>query len=92
MSKKAMQSVMGKINFLQKFIFGYAQIVKPLQETIKKDAISKWDKMEKYAFTQIKQAITNSLALYSPYFGKVFMLYTFASNMSIAVMLTHKDN
>jgi len=52
-----MKSFLGKINFLWKLISNYAQIVKPLQETIKKDTIYKWDKKEKDDFSRIKQYI-----------------------------------
>lgn len=38
-NKKVMQSFLGKINILQKFISDYAQIVKLMQDMIKKDAI-----------------------------------------------------
>ncbi len=43
-NKKFMQSFLGKINFLLKFIFDYTQIVKPMQEMLRKDAIYKWEK------------------------------------------------
>ena len=37
-NKKAMQSFLGKINFVRRFISDFANIVKPLQEMIKKDS------------------------------------------------------
>jgi len=66
-NKKAMQSFLGKINFLRKLIFNYAQIVKPLHGMIKKDAVYKWDKDD---FSQIKQVIADAPALYSPNYEK----------------------
>jgi hypothetical protein len=39
-NKKAMQSFLGKINFVRRFISDFVEIVKPLQEMIKKDLIS----------------------------------------------------
>lgn len=91
MNKKATQSFLGKTNLHQTFIFYYAQIVTPLQEIIKKDATYKWDKWEKDAFDQIKQAIVDAPALFNPDFGKGFLLYTFASDSSIVFILTQKD-
>lgn len=73
-NKKAMQSFLGEINFLHKFISDYAQIVKPIQDMVKKDAIDKWDKREKDMFSHIKQAIADALALYNLDFNKYFML------------------
>jgi len=48
---------------------------------IKKDAVYRWDKRKKDAFAQIKQAIVDAPALFSPYYGKYFLLYTFTSDL-----------
>lgn len=77
-NKKAMQSFLGNINFLQKFISDYAQIVKPIQDMIKKDVVYSGGKREKYTFTWIKQAITEAPTLYIVDFKKDFLLHTFA--------------
>lgn len=86
-NKKAMQSFFGKINFLQKFIFDYAQIVKPLQGMIN----YKWENWEKHAFAQIKQVIVDAPTLFSPNYGKYFLLYTFVADSSITAVLTQKN-
>lgn len=39
--KKAIQYFLGKINFLRKLIFDYTQIMKPMQEMVKKDELYK---------------------------------------------------
>lgn len=90
-NKKYMQSFFGKINFLRKFISDYAQIVKAIQEMVKKDVVYKWDKMEKYAFYHIKQAIVEAPTFYSLDFGKNFLLYTFTYDSYLVVVLTQKD-
>ena len=46
-NKKAMQSFLGKIKFVRRFISDFAEIVKPLQEMIKKDFNYKWTKERK---------------------------------------------
>ena len=43
-NKKDMQYFLGKINFVRRFISDFAEIVKPLQEMIKKDTNFKWTK------------------------------------------------
>ena len=53
-NKKAMQSFLGKINFVRRFISDFAEIVKPLQETIKKYFNFKWKKGRREAFDKIK--------------------------------------
>lgn len=86
-----MKSFLGKINFLWKFILDFVQIVKPMQDMIKKDAVYSWDKRENFSFTRIKQDITYVPTLYNPKFKKDFLLYTFASDKSFTAVLTHKD-
>jgi hypothetical protein len=43
------------------------------------------------AFENIKTAIANAPSLRSPDFSKYFLLYTFASEHSLAAILTQKD-
>ena len=58
-----MQSFLGKINFMRRFISDFVEIIKPLQEMIKKDSNFKWTKERKEAFDKIKEAIAE-LPLY----------------------------
>jgi hypothetical protein len=53
-NKKAVQSFLGKINFMRRFISEFTEIVKPLQEMIKKYSNFKWTKERKEAFEKIK--------------------------------------
>ena len=87
-NKKAMQSFLGKINFVGKFISYFTEIVKPLQEMIKKDFNFKWTKERREAFENMKEAIAEAPTLWSSYFQNEFILYTFPSDHSIAVVLT----
>lgn len=48
-NKKGMQSFLGKINFVRIFISDFAEILKPLQEMIKKDSNFKWTKERREA-------------------------------------------
>jgi len=41
-SKKAIQSFLGKINFVRRFVLSFSDMVRPLQNMIKKDVIYKW--------------------------------------------------
>ena len=51
----------------------------------------KWTDIEKDAFTKIKTTIAHAPSLRSPDFDKDFILYTFASDNSIAAMLMQKE-
>ena len=79
-NKKGMQSFIGTINFVWIFVPNFAQIVKPLQQMVKKNAQFKWTDIEKNAFSKIKTAISHAPSLKSPDFDKDFILYTFASD------------
>ena len=67
------------------------EIVKPLQEMINKDTKFKWIKERKESFDKIKEAIAEAPTLKSPNFDKEFILYPFASDHSIAVLLAQKN-
>ena len=87
-NKKAIQSFLGKINFVRRFISAFVEIVKPLQEMINKDSKFKWTKERREAFDKIKEAIAEDPTLRSPNFDKEFILYTFAFDHAIAVVIT----
>jgi hypothetical protein len=59
---------------------------------IHKDAKFKWDDERKDAFNNIKAAISRAPVLRSPDFNRDFFLYTFASDQSLAAVLTQKDD
>ena len=83
---------MGTIYFVRIFVPDFAQIVKPLQQMVKKNAQFKWTEIEKNAFNKIKTAVAHAPSLRSPNFDKDFILYTFASDDSLAAVLTQKED
>ena len=66
-----MQSFLGKINFVRRFILSFFEIIRPLQKMIKKDVIFNWGQTEKESFQRILEAISEAPSLLSPYFNKV---------------------
>jgi hypothetical protein len=50
MSKKSLQSFLGKTNFVHRFIPNYAEIMKPIYKILKKDAQFEWNDESKQAF------------------------------------------
>ena len=89
-NKRAMQSFFGKINFVRKFVSGFTEIVRPMQLMMKKDVVYRWSDEAKKLFQRIKEAIAEAPVLVSPNFDKGFLLYTFASDVSYAAILTQK--
>jgi hypothetical protein len=91
-NKKAMQSFFGKINFVRKFTPDFAETIKPLEKMIHKDVDFNWDDERKYAFKNIKTAISQAPVLWSPYYSKDFFHYTFSSDQYLVVILAQKDD
>ena len=83
---------MGTINSVRRFVPNFAQIIKPLQQMVKQSAQFKWIEIEKNAFSKIKTSIAHAPSLKIPDFDKYFILYTFASDDSLAAVLTQKEN
>ena len=83
-----MQSFLGQINFVKRFVPDFSHIILPLQTMIKKNSVFRWGSVEKEAFDLIKQSIINAPALNTPNFSNHFTLYTIASDSSYAAVLT----
>ena len=68
--KKELQSFLGKINFLRRFVPNFAELVKHITCMLKKDAEIKWKEKSKSSFSTIKLSLTEALVLISPNFEK----------------------
>lgn len=90
-NKKAMQSFLGQINFVKRFVPNFSRIVSPLQVMIKKNSNFKWGQDKHEAFNLTKQAIVDAPSLATPNFFDPFILYTFASNRSYDAILTQEN-
>jgi ribonuclease HI len=91
-TKKSMQSFLGQINFMRRFVPSFSEMVRPLQNLIKKDTQYLWGPTENQAFNDIKKAIIDAPSLMSPDFSKDFTLYTFASDRSYVAVLTQNNS
>jgi hypothetical protein len=90
-NKNAMQSFLGRINFVRIFFPRFFETTKPLKDMIKKNVELKWGPMENESFDKIKSEIAQDPALLSPYFSRAFILYTYSSNISFVVVLTQRN-
>ena len=89
-SKKKLKSFFGKINFVQKFIRKFAEIVRPLNELLKKGAKIEWGPKIKKSFEDIKVAISIASMLVSPDNQLHFKIYSFSLDHSCVGILTQK--
>ena len=88
---KELQAFLGKINFLRRFIPNLAELIRLLSNMLKKDAKVKWSLETKQAFESIKSALTQTPVLTSPQCDKDFIIFSFASDHTIAAVLLQKD-
>lgn len=63
-----------------------------LNNMLKKDSKVKWTVEAKQAFEEIKMALTRTPFLTSPKFDRDFIIFSFASEHTIAAVLLQKDD
>lgn len=90
--KKGLQSFLGRINFVRRFIPNLATMVKPLTTMLKKGMVFSWTKEGKESFEEIKAAIASTPTLMNPNFEKDFILYTLCGESSIFAILTQTND
>jgi hypothetical protein len=88
---KEIQSFLGKINFLRRFIPNFAEIVKLITGMLKKDSGVNWTIEAKVSFAHIKKVISEAPVLASPDYLKDFLIFSFASEHTIAGVLLQKN-
>ena len=90
-SKKKMQSFIGKVNFLRRFIPSFTEILMNITNMLKKDHEIKWKIDARRSFIDIKHAIIETPVMVSPNFNKYFLIISYASNHTIARVLLQKN-
>jgi hypothetical protein len=88
---KEIQSFLGKIIFLRRFIPNFAEIVKLITDMLKKNSEVKWTIEAKASFTHIKKFIAKAPVLASPNYLKEFLIFSFASEHMIVAVLLQKN-
>jgi hypothetical protein len=90
-SKKEVQSFLGKINFLRRFVSNFVELVKFITTMLRKGNEIKWTVESHNSFDQIKKALTEAPVLISPDYSKYFLIFSFASFDTVAVVLLQKN-
>jgi hypothetical protein len=78
-SKKEVQSFMGVINFVYKFVPDFVVMVKPIHNLLKKERSFSWIDDVKNSFVGIKKSIIFAPVLAKPNSEKEFTIYTNAT-------------
>jgi hypothetical protein len=90
-SKKEVQSFLGKINFLRRFVSNFAELVKYITTMLRKDNEIKWTLESRNSFDQIKKSLTEAPVLIIPDYSKDFLIFSFTSFDTVAVVLLQKN-
>jgi hypothetical protein len=90
-SRKEVQSFLGKINFLRRFVSNFVEMVKLITTMLRKGNEVKWTVESRNSFDQIKKALTEAPVLISPDYSKDFLIFSFASFDTVAVVLLQKN-
>lgn len=77
-TKKSIESFLGQINFVKRFVPEFSQVILPLQPMIKKGSVFKWGDHEREALKSIKQVVIDAPSLSTRKFYNQFILYTFS--------------
>jgi hypothetical protein len=90
-SKKEVQSFLGRVNFLRRFIPNLEEIIKFITSMLRKGSEIKWTPEARKSFEDIKVALTKAPVLASPDYAKDFILFSFASEHTIVGVLLQKN-
>jgi hypothetical protein len=88
---KSLQSFLGKINFIHRFVPNFSERIKPLSALMKKDVSFRWDNKTNNSFEDIKDAISQAPVLINLDFSRDVIIFLFASQDTIAGVLMQKD-
>lgn len=87
-SHKELKSFFGKMNFICKFISEFSEIVRPINDLLKKGEKTKLVPEINKSFEDIKVEISMAPILVSPDYELPFKIYSFASGHSCVEILT----
>lgn len=89
---RELQAFLGKINFFRRFISNLSKLVRSLNNKLKKYSTIKWTIEAKKSFEDIKLALTRTPVLITAKFDRDFILFSFASEHTIAAVLLQKND
>ena len=76
---------------MRRFIAAFVEIMKWITSMLRKDSDIKWTPEAKQSFEDIRKVISEAPVLVSPNFSKYFLIFSFASEHTIARVLLQKN-
>jgi hypothetical protein len=85
---RGVRGFLGLANFYRRFIEGYSQVARPLNDLTKKNIPFAWKEAQRTAFDTLKNHFTTAPILAYPDNDRVFCLETDASNFATSAVLS----
>jgi hypothetical protein len=89
---KELQSFIGKINFLRRFISKLTKLLRKITNILKKDTKIRWNTESRKSFEKVKHALTQAPVLIGPNYTKDLFLFSFTYEHTITTILLQKNN
>lgn len=89
-NKKEIQSFNGKVSFLHRFVPSLAEHLMEIKNMLKKDSVVKWTEEAVNYFNLVKLALSSAQILINPDYTQDFILFSFASDHTMVVVLMQK--
>jgi hypothetical protein len=90
-NKKEIQSFLGRINFLRRFVPNFNEMVNHIIDMLKKNHEVKWTIEAKESFSAYQRCIGRISILVSLNYDKEFFIFSFSSEHTIVVVLLQKN-
>jgi hypothetical protein len=90
-SRKEVQSFLGKVNFLRRFVSNFVELVKKITVMLRKGNAVKWTDDPREYFKQIKKVLTEAPVLIRPDYSEDFMIFSFSSFDTMESILLQKN-
>ena len=91
-SQKDLRKWLGLANYLHRYSDGYAELVRPLSNLLKKDVKWSWTTDHEVAFGEVKESLLRAPILALPDASKPFSVVCDASDFAIGCALLQKDS
>ena len=89
--KKEIQWFLSKVNLLRRFITNFVEVVKYVNDMLKKEKYFKCSAEARKMFIDIKRALFEAPVLVIPNFDKEFLIFSFSSEHMIARVILQKN-
>jgi hypothetical protein len=89
---KQLRSFLGFLNYYRRFISGFSELARPLNDLLRNDVQWKWETPQHEAFERLKQAMLTAPVLAHPSDDKPFILETDASDVAYGAVLSQEQD